>query len=356
MNSYERKRRICKMIVLVLGILSINNIILTIRNYSYAYFEKNVKTGVKLKITTLDEMPSKGEIATTVIKNTLGTNGGVIGVTNSNAEVKTVSSNIREYRYSGLDVNNYIYFGCSKGTTYKNASSNCEKWRIIGVFKNENGIENLKIVKNTVYGFESWDNTEPYSNDWASSEINNHFNNYYNGLSTNAKDMVETIKYYLGTVGYGPSGDNTKTAYAHEREIANCVNNTGSSATATGCRVWSGNKATWMGNIALLYPSDYGFSASSSYWNTALYSYDAEAKDTSWLQQSYHPSGIYEFLLSPPSNDSTQIIRWDGTGALISDRTYNSYGGVRPCLYLKSEVLITNGDGSESQPYFLKLG
>ena len=58
MNSYERKRRICKMIVLVLGILSINNIILTIRNYSYAYFEKNVKTGVKLKITTLDEMPS----------------------------------------------------------------------------------------------------------------------------------------------------------------------------------------------------------------------------------------------------------------------------------------------------------
>ncbi len=59
MNSYERKRRIFKIIVLVLGILSINNIILTIGNYSYAYFEKNVKTGVKLKITTLDKMPSK---------------------------------------------------------------------------------------------------------------------------------------------------------------------------------------------------------------------------------------------------------------------------------------------------------
>ena len=121
MNSYERKRRICKIIVLVLGILSINNIILTIRNYSYAYFEKNVKTGVKLKITTLDKMPSKYAVDT--IKATLGSTGGAIGVTNDSEPVTNESDNIREYRYSGLDVNNYIYFNCKDETTYQNAIS-----------------------------------------------------------------------------------------------------------------------------------------------------------------------------------------------------------------------------------------
>ncbi len=126
MNSYERKRRICKVIVLVLGILSINNIILTIRNYSYAYFEKNVKTGVKLKITTLDKMPVKGPLATEVIKekvvpyaiaNSSSFGGGLVAInTNGTLYNETLSSGtIREYRYSGLNVNNYIYYNCKGG-------------------------------------------------------------------------------------------------------------------------------------------------------------------------------------------------------------------------------------------------
>lgn len=37
-------------------------------------------------------------------------------------------------RYIGKDPNNYVYFNCSD---YSNQSdSTCEKWRIIGVFKN----------------------------------------------------------------------------------------------------------------------------------------------------------------------------------------------------------------------------
>ena len=109
MNSYERKRRICKVIVLVLGILSINNIILTIRNYSYAYFEKNVKTGVKLKITTLDEMPVKGEIATELVKekvvpyataNSSSFGGGLVAVNTNGTLYNETAGNetIREYK------------------------------------------------------------------------------------------------------------------------------------------------------------------------------------------------------------------------------------------------------------------
>ena len=53
-------------------------------------------------------------------------------------------------RYIGKDPNNYVYFNCSD---YSNQSdSTCEKWRIIGVFKNmtkENGTKDdlVKIVR-----------------------------------------------------------------------------------------------------------------------------------------------------------------------------------------------------------------
>ena len=358
MNSYERKRRICKMIVLVLGILSINNIILTIRNYSYAYFEKNVKTGVKLKITTLDEMPSKGEIATKVIKDTIGTTGGVIGVTTSNTEVKVESSNIREYRYSGIDVNNYIYFNCQDGTTYKNASTNCELWRIVGVFKDESGNEHLKIVKNEVLDdVMKWSGASPYSNDWTKTKINDYLNStYYNTLSPNIKNMIEETKYYLGSitseyVAGNVIYDNPKESYANERDIKSCVNNTGSSATASGCRVWSGNKATWTGNIALLYPSDYGFSATSNYWSIAFYKYNSDAMNTSWLQKANHNKT--EWLLTPSTVNSQIGVNWTTSGNLDQDFTFNYYS-VRPTLYLKSEVrILDETTGLETNPYFL---
>ena len=86
-------------------------------------------------------------LMTTKLKNTLGQSNGVIGVTTSNTKKTTESSDIREYRYSGSSVNNYIYFNCTSSTQ---SSSNCETWRIIGVFKDENDEEEIKIVRNEV--------------------------------------------------------------------------------------------------------------------------------------------------------------------------------------------------------------
>ena len=39
----------------------------------------------------------------------------------------------------------------------------------------------------------------------------------------------------------------------------------------------------------------------------------------------------------------------------ISDKQVNSYIGVRPVLYLKSNIQIESGDGSEQHPYVFKL-
>ncbi len=377
MNSYERKRRICKVIVLVLGILSINNIILTIRNYSYAYFHKTVKSDIKLKITTLDEMPVKGEIATKVIKDTLGATGGIIGVTKSNSKVITESSNIREYRYSGPDINNYVYFNCEDGKR-QNADS-CDVWRIIGVFKDEEGYEHLKIVKNeilsgifpetfevnsTIYKIGSgnyayWNyitGTDSDKNNWATGglqywlnagsnkETKSAIDGYMSYLSKNAKTMIAEAKYYLGNVV--SETDTTINSYIHERGNKSCND------SCSGGDVWMGNSATWNGKISLLYPSDYGYSLSNSYWNTYMQGYK-DGSTTSWLHNNANHNSD-EWLLSPYYWSSYSVLSWASSSSV--NISYNYWGrAVRPCLYLKSEVKIIEGDGTSESPYALEI-
>ena len=94
----------------------------------------------------------KGELAINVIKATIGKEGGIIGVKedasgNVTKEI-TDTGDLRECRYSGTGVNNYVYFNCQEGKPQN--ADNCEKWRIVGVFEDENGEEHLKIVKNEV--------------------------------------------------------------------------------------------------------------------------------------------------------------------------------------------------------------
>ena len=350
----DKKIKILKISIIV---FCVSVFILLITNESYALFNKNVKTGVNLKITTLDKMPNK--YATDTIKATLGKTGGVIGVTNVSEPTTIESSNIREYRYSGLDVNNYIYFNCQDGTTYETSSSNCEIWRIVGVFKDEEGIEHLKIVKNDVLSeTKKWKSSSPYSNDWTSSTINSYLNTtYYNTLSTSSKNIIEETKYYLGTIkqadddGYG---DNTKTSYTHEKEIGLCRDNTGFNAEAAGCRVWSDNKATWIGNIALLYPSDYGFSASSNYWNSILWNLNDTEMASSWLRMNANHSNSIEWLLSPSATASYYGTCWSGSNVGYTGISVSNFS-VRPCLYLKSNLKITNGKGELNEPYYVEI-
>ena len=70
-------------------------------------------------------------------------------------------------RYIGANPNNYVYFNCSD---YSNQSdSTCEKWRIIGVFKNmtkEDGTKEdlVKIIRDDSLGYIAWDSNDV--NDW----------------------------------------------------------------------------------------------------------------------------------------------------------------------------------------------
>lgn len=86
---------------------------------AFASVKVNVTGDFNEKVIDLDTLVDK-------VKATYGEEGGVIAV-NTDGELydaNTPTETIREYRYSGVNVNNYV--------TYNN-----ETWRIIGIFSEE---------------------------------------------------------------------------------------------------------------------------------------------------------------------------------------------------------------------------
>ncbi len=360
----------------------------------------DVFASIKVNVTgDFNEKSIKSEIGTDVVKDTIGQPGGVIGVKADNTPTTSKDDEVREYRYSGNDgIKNYIYFNCSEGTTYETASSNCEKWRIIGVFKDESGKEHLKIVRNerlsgifpetyevegTTYNIKSMDTTAYWNNkvsgtdnnDWATAGLQYWLNTkedetegeankgYLSYLKGDTLSMIEETKYYLGTVTSLTSSsmvlDTPKEAYANERAVSECADgngpstNTGSDLTFSetpNCRVWAGNKAIWEGKVALMYPSDYGFSTESSNWETQLKDFST-IKSSSWMNSMPSNGGC---LLSPSSTSSIYVANLNTTGSVHRSNVGGNLG-VRPSVNLISEIKITQGEGTETTPYYPEM-
>ena len=376
--------KILKRVLPIMSILTVFVFVMLINKKSYALFHKRIETDININITTADELP-KTLKATDVVKEMIGTPTYIIGITKNNEKTSdSKDPDIREYRYLGSIVKNYIYFNCNEGVTGETATtSNCELWRILGVFKDEKGAEHLKITKEgtvssasttykiggTTYAlkedtsrslyFSKNNDTGKYSNDWATAGIMYWLNTkqdetegtpnpgYLSTLKGKNEDMIAEMKYYLGVT---TKDDTPKTSYVKERDVESCgVDNMGAGAGTSGCNVPKNNHATWTGKVALMYPSDYGFSADSGSWDTLFTGFTS--KSVSWLNSSTHTGN--EWLLSPSD---------DYNGGLIWGSNYPLFYGiaserqdVRPAVYIKSDIEITAGDGTKQHPYFLSF-
>ena len=278
---------------------------------------------------------------------------------------ETVDNNLR---YIGADPNNYVLF-------------NDELWRIIGIFdENTHGVagtELVKIIRDESIGNYSWDNkpsgtgssTSSYgSNDWSDSALQVVLNEgtYYNrtsgtcpsgrngattncdfsntGLTNNAKSMIETVTWKLG--GSSTYDDVTASMF-YERE--------------RGTTVYSGHATEWVGEVGLMYPSDYGYATSGGNtanreaclakklynWNSSSFS---DCKNNDWL----FDSSSYQWTLTPRSSYSDSVFYVYYNGNLLNSSATNGIGA-RPSVYLKSNIVISGGDGSESNPYRLQM-
>ena len=316
-------------------------------------------------------------------------------------------------RYIGKDPSNYVYFNCSD---YSNQSdSSCEKWRIIGIFKNITKADGtkedlVKIVRADSIGNLFFDykkngvgtSTNDYgSNDWTDSQLmmllnpkdylksgytieNNivkdsngqaiyqNIGSYYNGISgCKPAAIAKGSSFSCSSIDFSSTGlknDNTRNA------IESVVWNLGSiedykttvdnyySAEKSGVS-YNNHATTWTGKIGLIYPSDYAYAtagSSSPNRDTCLKASLTEIKPFGsyrlCIENNYFNIFSYWFLLSS-AKDTYSEIYTEGQGVYPQKSTgFNEYGVASyPTLYLKSSVSISSGEGTSESPYQLKL-
>ena len=283
-------------------------------------------------------------------------------------------------RYYGASPNNYIYFNCSD---YSNqTSSTCETWRIIGVFDGK-----LKLIRGSQIGKYSWDNKNTSTgaengagkNDWTTARLMKLLNpsNYYK-VDSNDNNLGQSL-YYNSASGKCYSGQNnatvdcdfTSTGIKNDTTrnmIAETTWNIGGWSNSSvypnqiyeyerGTTVYTGRPTTWMGKIALAYPSDYGYAVDL---NKCKYYRVDEYKDTACVSNNWMKTilGVSSngWLLSTHSGGS-----YDVSFVHLNGSVSNFYLGaqlvyeVAPVLYLSSELGIELGDGSSSNPYKLSI-
>ena len=282
---------------------------------------------------------------------------------------------LTDYRYIGADPNNYVTF-------------NNETWRIIGVFTVDDGTgnveERLKLIRNESIGSYSWDNKDTSTgaestygkNNWTDARLNYLLNPghesaggslYWNsgsgtcysgsgnattncdftttGLKEEAREMIGDILWYLGGTSSYTSASNglTRHFYSYER----------------GTTVYSGRSTSWVGKVGLMYPSDYGYATSggtitdrNTCLNKELYRWDStdfsDCKNNDWIFNS-----TYQWTITPHTSSSGYVFDVGGAGFLNLNFAYNTHG-VRPVVFLKSNIKIIDGDGSSSNPYILQ--
>ena len=254
-------------------------------------------------------------------------------------------------RYIGANPNNYVYFNCSD---YSNQSdSTCEKWRIIGVFKNmtkSNGTKEdlVKIIRDDSLGNIWWGNAV---NDWTQASLQTTLNgDYYNGTyktgalkNDSTKNAIESVVWNLG--GSSTYKDVTASMfYSRER----------------GTTVYSGHATTWTGKVGLMYPSDYGYAtAGGTTTNRAaclakeLYNWDglSDCKNNDYLFKSSYR----QWTLVSYSANAASVFDVD-TDGYVGSYGAGTSNGVRPAVFLKSNIIISEvGNGTSESPYQLNL-
>ena len=300
------------------------------------------KIFLALKINGIQNVNKIPTGADTLIKLTDNKdNSGLYTITHAKDSTLQIGTNedITEYRYRGASPKNYVTF-------------NNEVWRIIGVFPTDDGtgnIENrIKLIKDQSIGNYQWNITQVAStssyNNWTGATLMKYLNaTYYNSLiNNNSIDMVDDVKYYLG--GYKDVITPTPiTIYDFERKIS-----------GSGTYFFKTNPTNWIGKVALMTASDYGY-ATENCEDKLLYNSDTTkgiigCNSTNWLYNIKTNEWLLnQYANSSTANTSVYYILNNGQIHGIGSSINNSFS-TRPVLYLKPEVMIESGDVTFVKP------
>lgn len=251
-------------------------------------------------------------------------------------------------RYKGNNPNNYIWYnkelyriiGKTPVCTAVNTDGTCKTW-------NNNGL--VKIIRNDSIGGLVYNTTS--SSTWVESTIQKNLNVCFLGQinSRNNSDCATyCYSYYSGSQKAVAKCDYTQNGIASSGDYNNMIYDgvywnigvSGSTST-TGKTQYDKEKTSQTSKtlkIGLIYASDYGYAMNSTndYKNNWLFT-----KGYEWTMTTY---------------SSSIPVCVSSSGGLNGVNIAYCGFAVRPVLYLKSNVYVVSGDGSEGNPYKIMLG
>ena len=279
----------------------------------------------------------------------------------------------KNLRYVGASPRNYLKF-------------NDEIWRIVGVFNNittideEQGIEKkeslVKIVRNDSLGDYSWDSSESTKNEgygineWSQADLMYELN--CDGKSTKycrddiTEGYLSNLTTSTTTLWYNGQNNAKTRTYEYSKNIksssihkvanvrwstsgttlgASALNSYNQERSTTLIDTPSDNvprNNTWHGKIALIYPSDYGYASTDKTCRNKINSSTNNVyncKNENWLF-----NGASQWTLSPSSGCAYYVFRVHLDGYVDDYFAFDTLG-VRPVLFLKSDVVIAGGTG-----------
>ena len=215
------------------------------------------------------------------------------------------------YFFVGANPNNYITFNGEKAG-----------WRIISVECDGT----IKIMRTLSIGNQYWDTGG--SNNWARpASLNIYLNStYYSELGDEAQNQIVTKDFSIGSVTY---------------ENNDLVE-----------QVIDENSKKWQGKIALITASEYIRTNSNKSdcetlgLNNSNYN---SCKNTTWMCINDD-----WWTLSAVSNSDASF-NMLSNGLIYNSIVYSARYSIIPVLYLSSDIKITGGDGSQSNPYEISL-
>ena len=264
---------------------------------------------------------------------------------------------LTDYRYIGENPKNYVCFGSEE-----NPCPEENLYRIIGVIptqSEENGryLNRVKLVKYKEYIGENMFDSNPdfnptpsmkgyqwntnNNNNWEESTTQSNVLNgkYWNDFGE-YQQYIAPAKWYLGATDYTKYDNGSYTSnslYNDERSYTKSLND---------------GKISFIANIGLMYPSDYGFSMGKLFENQNISNENITKVWLNTYQENY-----WEWLLTPFHNTNSSLSSATyivPKRKLVHIAAVRSFGNmIRPTFYLKETIGYKSGNGTKTNPYRL---